>query len=190
MLCRSDSSRLVCGDRAAAARSAGLDLTDRQSLDHAWVLGRGGFPWESLRRDTDMSATEQSGLSGVWEGLFSYPRKFQPTPFTAVLLEFGSAISGAVHELCNNGPSTGTVLNAMITGTRLGSEVQFVKQYEAGQRGHGRPINYEGALNADATEIEGQWAIPGNWSGKFLMIRTSRPPEAILERHKLSVPSQ
>lgn len=153
-------------------------------------FGAGRFSGKAGGRDTGMSESGQSGLSGVWEGLFSYPRKYQPTPFTAVMLEFGSAISGTVHELCNNGSSAGMVLNAMITGSRFGSAVQFIKQYDAGQRYHGRPVKYEGALNADATEIEGQWTIPGSWSGKFLMIRTSRPPDTVFERHKLSIEAQ
>jgi hypothetical protein len=37
---------------------------------------------------------------------------------------------------------------------------------------HQSPVLYDGALNGDATEIEGRWTIVKVWSGKFLMIRS------------------
>jgi hypothetical protein len=135
-----------------------------------------------------MSESEHSGLSGVWEGLFSYPRLYQPTPFTAVLLEFGGSISGTIHELCNNGRSAGKVLNSTVDGSCAENSVQFVKVYDPATPGHGRPITYVGALNSDATEIEGQWTVQGSWSGKFLLIRTSRQPDAAVEHRRRALP--
>jgi hypothetical protein len=34
-------------------------------------------------------------------------------------------------------------------------------------------------LSGDGTEIEGQWKVSRNWSGKFLMIRSSGKTEAV-----------
>jgi len=41
-------------------------------------------------------------------------------------------------------------------------------------------VGYAGALNEDATEIQGRWSIPGVWSGKFLMIRPEGARAALL----------
>ena len=58
-------------------------------------------------------------------------------------------------------------------GSRQGSVVAFAKTCEGGSPHYDRPIEYQGTLSADGTEIEGRWSIPGDWSGQFLMIRSS-----------------
>ena len=131
---------------------------------------------------------DANSLTGVWDGLFSYPRLYKPTPFTAVLFETGSALSGTIHEVSTNGRRAGQMLEASVDGRRSGSEVHFVKIYPEGMSNHGRPVDYVGQVNADATEIEGTWTIPGNWSGKFLMIRSGRGLEAETSRARRSVP--
>ena len=40
-------------------------------------------------------------------------------------------------------------------------------------------VEYEGALSADGTEIEGRWATSSTWSGKFLMIRSAGKEQAV-----------
>jgi hypothetical protein len=37
----------------------------------------------------------------------------------------------------------------------------------------------DGRINENAMEIEGRWRVPGNWSGKFLMIRAGGKDEAV-----------
>lgn len=135
-----------------------------------------------------MDDPDQDSLTGVWDGVFSYPRLYKPTTFTAVLLETGSVLSGTIHELSSNGRMAGRMLHASIDGRRSGARVHFTKIYPKGMSGHGRPIDYAGLVNADATEIEGTWTIRGDWSGKFLMIRSGRQQQAETRRTRRSVP--
>ena len=65
-------------------------------------------------------------------------------------------------------------LYATLAGSRQGSAVAFRKTYDAAIPGY-HVVDYAGTLNADATEIEGRWTIAGAGSGKFMMIRPSRP---------------
>lgn len=132
---------------------------------------------------------EPRSLTGVWDGLFSYPRINKPTNFTAILFEVGSALSGTIHEVSTSRRMAGQMLNATLEGAREGSEVRFVKTYPPGMSNHNRPIDYAGVVSADATEIEGTWTIRGNWSGKFLMIRSGRQLEAeeVRQRQSASV---
>jgi len=134
-----------------------------------------------------MSAPES--LTGVWDGVFSYPRVYKPTPFTAILFEVRSSLSGTIHEVSTSGRMAGQRLDAMVEGSRSANEVRFVKIYPPGASNHGRPIDYVGLVNADATEIEGTWTIRGDWSGKFLMIRSGRQLAAEEVRERQSVPA-
>ncbi len=136
-----------------------------------------------------MPSDEPVGLTGVWDGQFSYPRRFAPVPFTAVILETGSAITGTIHEQPTDGPHAGQTLNATIEGEHSGSAVTFAKVYDPAAKMHGRPILYEGVLSADGHEIEGTWTVPGNWSGKFLMIRPRRPAAKAEARKRATVPT-
>jgi hypothetical protein len=136
-----------------------------------------------------MSKLAKSSLTGVWDGLYSYPRRLKPVAFTAVLFESGSSVSGATHETAEDGPHAGQMRCASIDGDRTGQAVDFVKIYDDIDAGTAKPIVYSGALNADATEIEGRWSITGSWSGKFLMIRSQGSPEAIEARWNESIPA-
>jgi hypothetical protein len=118
-----------------------------------------------------MDAQAQN-LTGVWNGLYSYADGRSVT-FVATLIDSGSTISGSTHEPCVGGDCPTATLFATLMGSRSGSAVTFRKTYDATDPRWGT-VNYEGRLNADATEIEGRWTIPGVWSGKFLMIRPLR----------------
>lgn len=66
-------------------------------------------------------------LTGVWEGIYSYPVDGMPTvPFTATLIEAGNLISGSVHEQCT---MSGATLLFSISGSRHGTAVAFDKTY-------------------------------------------------------------
>ena len=118
--------------------------------------------------------TEPAGgenLTGVWQGLYSYPYG-QSVSFVATLIDSGASFSGTIHEPSIFG---GDTIYAMLAGTRQGSAVSFLKTYEksAGPE-YASSVQYEGALNGDATEIEGRWTIRVfSLSGKFLMIRSA-----------------
>jgi len=128
-----------------------------------------------------MQADAQN-LTGVWNGLYSYPDGRSVT-FVATLIDSGSTLSGSTHEPCVGGHCPSATLFATLMGGRSGSAVSFRKTYEAAGPRWGT-VNYEGRLNADATEIEGRWSIPGVWSGKFMMIRPLR--EALTKEQKQS----
>ncbi|HWD67087.1 MAG TPA: hypothetical protein VG227_03915 [Caulobacteraceae bacterium] len=126
-------------------------------------------------------------LTGVWEGLFNWPIRRPPTSFTAVLIDTGGTLSGSVHEIVQGGPFNGHELNAMIVGVRSGGSVRFTKTYEASSTRF-MPVVYDGSLNAGATEIDGNWKIKGGMSGPFLMMRSSRPSEAVETEERIAVP--
>jgi hypothetical protein len=112
----------------------------------------------------------RDSLTGVWDGIYSYPYRYGPVSFVAILIETGSCVSGTTHERCVRGPFA--TLYATLLGSRQGSLVTFAKTCEGGSP-YDRTIAYEGTLSADGTEIEGRWSIPGDWSGQFLMIRST-----------------
>ena len=114
-------------------------------------------------------ARDANNLTGIWQGLYSYPSALAPVSFTATLLESGAWLSGSIHELAQRHGGEPTEACATLLGDRQGQVVQFTKTYD-GANGWTHSVTYDGALSDDATEIEGRWMTPG-WSGKFLMIR-------------------
>jgi len=114
-------------------------------------------------------------LTGMWNGLYSYPRALPPVSFTAILIESGASISGTTHEPGDSIGVGGTAY-ATVFGRRTASTVDFTKVYDSGSA---HSVRYDGRINEDATEIEGRWQIPGVWSGKFLMIRAGGKEEAV-----------
>lgn len=106
-------------------------------------------------------------LTGVWEGLYSYPGNLDPpNGFTATLLQSGDSVTGTVHEIGEMGVDQ---------GRRMGARVAFTKTYDVGpESDYSAPVVYEGSVSGDGQEIEGRWTIQGVWSGKFLMVRPGR----------------
>jgi hypothetical protein len=119
-------------------------------------------------------------LSGLWNGQFSYPKAWEPEFFTASLIETSEFLGGSIQEVAQSGRSKGKTLYATVSGTRVGAKVSFRKSYESATRTHS--VFYEGTVNADGTEIEGSWSIPGNWSGRFLMLRETGQGAAVIRR--------
>jgi hypothetical protein len=120
----------------------------------------------------------RASLTGVWQGLYSYPIARKSVSFVATLIETAGAVSGTTHEPCAVGGAPGETLFATLAGSRNDSTVAFVKTYD-GANPHYGVVQYEGILSGDGTEIEGRWIVPGNWSGKFLMIRSAGREEAV-----------
>jgi hypothetical protein len=112
----------------------------------------------------------RSTLTGAWSGAYRYPGDASPeTVFNAQLEEVGGAFVGSTQEPNTFSQSLATVLIAEIEGVRVGSAVTFSKFYnDAGIR---HAVRYEGAADEALTRIEGQWSIPGQWSGTFFMTR-------------------
>jgi hypothetical protein len=113
----------------------------------------------------------ERNLTGVWNGLYTYPNG-RSTAFVATLIDSGGSLTGTTHEQSTLPGSGGATLFASLSGSRRDSSVAFTKTYDRPGDFHRSPIQYEGALNGEGTEIEGRWTIVKVWSGKFLMIRS------------------
>jgi hypothetical protein len=120
----------------------------------------------------------EENLTGIWRGLYTYPTQALRVLFDATLIESGRWLSGSTHEVMPEGRNKGQLLCASLLGEWNGGRIFFQKTYENGVP-HAKPIAYEGTLSADGTEIEGCWSITGNWSGKFLMIRSTGKEQAV-----------
>ena len=130
--------------------------------------------------------SQAASLTGVWDGQFSYPRLLAPNTFTAVILDFGGSLSGTVHEVAATGKTKGQTVIATLSGSRAGQSVTFTKLYDPTGGRHKHPVNYDGTVNSDATQITGTWSIPGNWAGSFIMTRSPGGEETVaVERQAL-----
>ena len=117
-------------------------------------------------------------LTGVWDGTYVQPRVGMVT-FLATLIESGGALGGNVTEPCMTPGCPLSSHNASIAGHRSGSTVSFVKRYDPPGYGYDT-VFYEGVVNAEATEIDGRWRLPGTpFSGTFLMVRSTKPAPSI-----------
>lgn len=125
---------------------------------------------------------EQANLTGVWNGLYTYANGMSVS-FMATLIDSGTMLSGATHEPNVLGTTPGSTLTALLSGGRRSAAVSFVKTYDAGGPRFYYPVAYEGAINGDATEIEGRWNIGDGTAGTFLMIR-EQGKEVAIERRK------
>jgi hypothetical protein len=127
-------------------------------------------------------------LTGVWDGTYVQSRVGMVT-FMATLIETGGALGGNVTEPCIRPDClVGGTHNASIAGHRSGSAVSFVKRYEPSGCGYGT-VFYEGLVNADATEIDGRWRLPGMaGSGTFLMVRSSKRAGAVVAQERAKEP--
>ena len=129
-------------------------------------------------------------LTGVWDGTYVQSRVGMVT-FLATLIETGGALGGNVTEPCIRPAClVGGTHHASIAGHRSGSAVSFVKRYEPSGCGYDT-VFYEGLVNADATEIDGRWRLPGTTlSGTFLMVRSGKRAEAVATEERTKEPAR
>jgi hypothetical protein len=112
-------------------------------------------------------------LTGMWDGVYSYPAVADAgptTPFLADISEAGGQISGTIiepHEF-----RRGTA-HATITGHRVGNVVDFSKAYQGAGPEYEEPVAYTGQLSDDGTLITGHWMMQ-EWSGPFEMVRQAQ----------------
>ena len=115
-----------------------------------------------------MSGEAEYDLNGQWSGIYNYPALYPPNTFEATIRDVGGVITGEISQPGEFFEPPGTVQRSMIEGNREGSSVRFVKFYDD----LSRPTpHYHGVIQPGGDEIEGEWTIPGNWSGTFLMVR-------------------
>jgi hypothetical protein len=127
-------------------------------------------------------------LTGVWDGTFVQPQAGMVT-FLATLIESSGALGGNVTEPCIIPGCPLSIHNASIAGHRSGSAVSFVKRYEPPGYGYDT-VSYEGLVNAEATEIDGRWRLPGTTlSGTFLMVRSTKPAQSIAAEERTREPA-
>ena len=115
-------------------------------------------------------------LSGQWSGIYNYPSMYPPNTFEATIRDGGGPITGEISQPGEFFEPPGTVRHAVIEGSREGSSLSFVKIYDDLDR---PTPHYRGIIQPGGDEIEGEWTIPGDWSGTFLMIRGPRTGAAI-----------
>ena len=120
---------------------------------------------------TEGPITGERNLTGIWNGLYTYPHG-ESTSFVATLIETAGSLTGTTHEPGTLGEGPETTAFATLSGARCDATVTFAKRYDRPTPRKQSPVLYEGVLNGDGTEIEGRWTIPKSWSGKFLMIRS------------------
>ena len=126
-------------------------------------------------------------LTGIWNGLYSYASG-RSVSFVATLIDAGGGgLFGSTHEPDVMGAGSGQMLLAQLAGSRNASAIAFVKTYDNPEDGYYYPVAYEGALNGDATEIEGRWSISDHMSGKFLMIRSGGKAVAVVKKNYAKV---
>jgi hypothetical protein len=127
---------------------------------------------------SERGSVGERNLTGIWNGLYTYPHG-QSTTFVATLIETAGSLSGTTHEPSTSSDAPGMTLFAALSGSRCDSAVSFTKRYDPPGPSTFSPVVYEGALNGDGTEIEGRWIIAQVWSGKFLMIRSAGQETAV-----------
>jgi hypothetical protein len=124
----------------------------------------------------DRPRESADSLTGVWDGLFQYADG-ESMPFTATLIQSGTAFTGTTHEVCSVWYCPEKTHLANLSGERSGRSLSFTKSYDPPGYGYDKVV-YKGMLNSEATEISGRWTINPALSGNFLMIRAARRASA------------
>jgi hypothetical protein len=120
----------------------------------------------------------KQSLTGVWHGLYSYPRYLEPVYFVATLIHGGTMVSGSIQEAEVGRHGAPLSYFAYVSGSKHENAVTFTKTYD-GSGGRDHAVQYDGLINGDATEIEGTWSIQNDWGGRFLMIRSPGATETV-----------
>jgi hypothetical protein len=115
-------------------------------------------------------------IGGLWMGSYSYPASHGPTtPFLARIEDRDGALSGTIIEPNYMGPSSDS-LEAILSGSRHGSAVDFTKAYD-GASDAAHAVDYVGRLSADGNSITGVWSLE-DADGSFEMYREAVWEEA------------
>ena len=128
-----------------------------------------------------MSGEGEYDLTGEWSGIYNYPRLYPPNAFEASIRDSGGIITGVIRQPGEFFEPAGILQHSVIEGSRAGSTVRWVKVYDDLSRA---TPHYEGRIQPGGDEIEGEWHIPGDWSGTFLMVRGRKAGAA--EERKVS----
>jgi hypothetical protein len=94
-------------------------------------------------------------LSGTWLG--TYWQDDQPTRFEASLVQGGNTLSGNILD-------DGGLGDAIVSGDRLGSRINFTKRYLSG--GYDLVL-YSGIIDNDGEVMQGTWRIGQDFGGRW-----------------------
>ena len=112
---------------------------------------------------------DPTNLSGLWLGSYSYPAGKGPTtPFMAKVEDHDGSLSGSIVEPNNMGPSS-DMLEAVLSGSRSGASVDFVKAYD-GASDAAHAVDYVGRVSGDGMTVSGVWSL-ADFDGTFEMHR-------------------
>jgi len=122
-----------------------------------------------------MTAKDDSSLTGVWHGLYTYASHphMPESHFVCILIDNGGRLSGTVHETMNRYRAAPSEASAIVDGAHYRGNVTFLKTYD-GTAGVTHSVSYAGVLSGDGEEVEGDWRIDSRYgatNGHFLMIR-------------------
>jgi hypothetical protein len=109
-------------------------------------------------------------------GRFAYPFGSGPaTPFLARIEDQDGSLSGTIIEPNTMGRSSDS-LEALLSGSRQGSAVDFTKLYD-GASDAAHAVDYVGRLSGDGNTISGVWSL-ADADGTFEMHREAVWEEA------------
>lgn len=114
-------------------------------------------------------------LSGQWSGMYHYPAHYPPNNFEATIRDTAGLVSGVIVQPTEFFEPAGQFQHAVIEGSHDGSTLSFIKIYDDLNR---VTVHYSGIILAEGEEVEGQWTIPGDWSGTFFMVRRPQAEQA------------
>lgn len=107
-------------------------------------------------------------IGGLWIGHYAYPLGPAAVPFLANIEDRDGALSGTIVEPNTMGTTSDT-LDAILSGSRHGSAVDFTKAYD-GASDAAHAVDYVGRLSVDGNSISGVWSL-ADADGPFEMHR-------------------
>ncbi|HEY7809549.1 MAG TPA: hypothetical protein VIA98_04120 [Allosphingosinicella sp.] len=125
--------------------------------------------------------SDRLNISGLWMGHYAYAFG-AAVPFLARVEDANGALSGTIIEPNTMGCSTDS-LEAILSGSRQGSAVDFTKAYD-GASDAAHAVDYVGRLSGDGNSITGVWSL-ADADGSFEMHREAVWEEA--ERQEAEV---
>jgi hypothetical protein len=118
--------------------------------------------------------SDKANISGLWMGRYSYAFGGS-VPFLASIEDADGALSGTIIEPNTMGPSGGS-LEAILSGSRHGSAIDFTKAYD-GASDAAHAVDYVGRLSGDGNSVTGVWSL-ADADGAFEMHREAVWEEA------------
>jgi hypothetical protein len=116
----------------------------------------------------------KANISGLWMGHYSYAFG-GGVAFLASIEDADGALSGTIIEPNTMGRSSDS-LEAILSGSRHGSAVDFTKAYD-GASDAAHAVDYVGRLSGDGNSITGVWSL-ADADGAFEMHREAVWEEA------------